>query len=127
MDVVVEYIIRGLFFGLNVLSNITMWALFTRALTASSSSTQVTITNTTANFLVTALLGIMVFHERVAPLWWLGATIMAAGCIIVGLREEEGKPKDSSVVGNELGGSRDGSAEDLIRFRDEESMRQEED
>ncbi|EER24206.1 hypothetical protein CPC735_055760 [Coccidioides posadasii C735 delta SOWgp] len=125
MDIAVEYIVRAFFFALNVLSNITMWALFTRALTAASSSTQVTITNTTANFLVTAILGMVVFRERVAPLWWLGATIMATGCIIVGLRDEKGTPKDGNAVEDELGGRRGGSSDDLIEFQDEDSSRRE--
>jgi uncharacterized membrane protein len=66
-----------------------MWALFTRALTAGPSTTKVSITNTSANFLVTALLGMIVFREKVAGLWWLGAGMMGGGCILVGMREQE--------------------------------------
>ncbi|EER38379.1 conserved hypothetical protein [Histoplasma capsulatum var. duboisii H88] len=84
---IAEYVTRALFFALNILSNGVMWALFTRALTASASSTKVTITNTTANFLLTALLGMAVFGEKVGGLWWVGAALMAAGCVIVGMRE----------------------------------------
>lgn len=65
-----------------------MWALFTRALTASPSTTKVSITNTSANFLITAVLGMLVFQERVAGLWWLGAVMMGGGCVIVGMREQ---------------------------------------
>lgn len=74
--------------GLNVLCNVIMWALFTRALTAAPSTTKVSITNTSANFLVTAFLGMAVFQEKVAGLWWLGAAMLAAGGILVGMREE---------------------------------------
>ncbi|OJD19364.1 hypothetical protein AJ78_00634 [Emergomyces pasteurianus Ep9510] len=84
---IAEYVTRTLFFGLNVLSNGIMWALFTRALTASPSSTKVAITNTTANFLLTALLGMAVFGEKVDGLWWVGAALMAGGCVVVGMRE----------------------------------------
>ena len=73
--------------GLNVICNIIMWALFTRALTAGPSTTKVSITNTASNFLVTALLGMAVFRESVGGLWWLGAGMMGAGCILVGMRE----------------------------------------
>ncbi|KMK59694.1 hypothetical protein Y699_00895 [Aspergillus fumigatus Z5] len=73
--------------GLNVLCNIIMWALFTRALTASPSTTKVSITNTSANFLITALLGMIVFREKVSGLWWLGAAMMGGGCILVGMRD----------------------------------------
>lgn len=78
---------QQLFFALNLLSNFAMWTLFTRALTASPSTTKATITNTTANFLFTALLGMLVFGEQVAGLWWVGASLMAVGCVLVGLRE----------------------------------------
>lgn len=73
--------------GLNVLCNIIMWALFTRALTAGPSTTKVSITNTASNFLMTAFLGMIVFQEAVGGLWWLGAAMMGAGCILVGMRE----------------------------------------
>ncbi|KAJ0420919.1 hypothetical protein BJY00DRAFT_312589 [Aspergillus carlsbadensis] len=82
-------LIRGICLGLNVLCNIIMWALFTRALTAGPSTTKVSITNTSANFLVTALLGMIVFREKVSGLWWLGAGMMGGGCILVGMREQE--------------------------------------
>ncbi|RAK96653.1 uncharacterized protein BO80DRAFT_468443 [Aspergillus ibericus CBS 121593] len=81
-------VIRGICLALNIICNIIMWALFTRALTASPSTTKVSITNTAANFLVTAVLGMGVFGERVGGLWWVGAGMMGAGCVIVGLREQ---------------------------------------
>ncbi|GIJ86006.1 hypothetical protein Asppvi_004879 [Aspergillus pseudoviridinutans] len=82
-----ELAVRGVCLGLNVLCNIIMWALFTRALTASPSTTKVSITNTSANFLITALLGMIVFREKVSGLWWLGAGMMGGGCILVGMRD----------------------------------------
>ena len=85
------FVLNQIFFLLNILSNIMMWALFTRALTASPSTTKVAITNTSSNFLVTALFGMIVFGERVAGLWWLGAAAMGAGCILVGMRDEKDK------------------------------------
>jgi drug/metabolite transporter (DMT)-like permease len=57
-------------------------------LTAAPSTTKVSITNTSANFLITALLGMIVFREKVGGLWWLGAAMMGGGCILVGMREE---------------------------------------
>ncbi|OOF89777.1 hypothetical protein ASPCADRAFT_180355 [Aspergillus carbonarius ITEM 5010] len=81
-------VIRGICLALNVLCNVIMWALFTRALTASPSTTKVSITNTAANFFVTAVLGMGVFGERVGGLWWVGAGMMGAGCVIVGLRDQ---------------------------------------
>ncbi|KAJ5243059.1 uncharacterized protein N7469_001386 [Penicillium citrinum] len=82
-----ELLVRGACLGLNVLCNVIMWALFTRALTAGPSTTKVSITNTASNFLTTAFLGMIVFQEAVGGLWWLGAAMMGAGCILVGMRE----------------------------------------
>lgn len=31
------------------------------------------------------------FSEKVRGLWWLGAAMMGAGCILVGMRDESGK------------------------------------
>ncbi|DAA72907.1 TPA_exp: Uncharacterized protein A8136_4832 [Trichophyton benhamiae CBS 112371] len=107
LDVIVEYLVRAAFFGLNLFSNFIMWTLFTRALTASPSTTKVTITNTTANFLVTGVLGMLVFREKVNAQWLIGATLMAAGCIIVGMREKqkEESPRTSAGVneGEDIG------------------------
>ncbi|KAJ5563299.1 Pyridoxamine 5'-phosphate oxidase [Penicillium sp. DV-2018c] len=84
---VIEMIVRGACLALNILCNVIMWALFTRALTAGPSTTKVSITNTASNFLATALLGMIVFSEAVGGLWWVGAGMMGAGCILVGMRE----------------------------------------
>ncbi|KAL1863351.1 hypothetical protein Plec18167_008213 [Paecilomyces lecythidis] len=92
-----------------------MWALFTRALTASPSTTKVSITNTSANFLVTALLGMIVFSEKVHGLWWLGAAMMGAGCILVGMREESGKGEETAAdapAGRRARRSEDGVGEE---------------
>jgi hypothetical protein len=40
-----------------------MWGLFTKALTLSSSTVRVSVINTSANFVLTALLGAVVFGE----------------------------------------------------------------
>jgi len=36
-------------------------------------------------------------------MWWLGAAMMGAGCILVGMREEQGKDKRDGVQRNEEG------------------------
>ena len=42
----------------------------------------------------------VVFQELVGGLWWLGAVLMAAGCILVGMREEK---KDEAGAGTNPG------------------------
>jgi hypothetical protein len=41
-----------------------MWGLFTKALTLATSTVRVSVINTSANFMVTALLGAVVFGEE---------------------------------------------------------------
>jgi drug/metabolite transporter (DMT)-like permease len=84
----VEYLIRATFFGLNLLFNLAMWTLFTAALTRASSTTRVSIINTSANFFATAMLGLIIFGEQLPPMWWAGAGLLAAGNVIIGRREE---------------------------------------
>lgn len=81
-----------IFFGLNLIFNGVMWALFTKALARGTSTTQVSIINTSSNFMITAILGFIIFSESLPPLWWLGAALLVAGNVIIGRREEdEGK------------------------------------
>ncbi|KAK2613840.1 hypothetical protein N8I77_000719 [Diaporthe amygdali] len=97
-----EYIVRAVFFGLNLLFNGVMWALFTKALSRGNSTTQVSIMNTSSNFFITALLGFVIFSESLPPLWWVGATFLVAGNVIIGSKDEGEK-----AVGGES--SQDGS------------------
>jgi hypothetical protein len=73
-----------------------MWGLFTRALTLASSTVRVSIINTSANFIVTAVLGALVFGEKLPGQWWLGAAMLVTGSVIIGMREDTEK-KDLSV------------------------------
>jgi uncharacterized membrane protein len=54
---------RQFFFGMNLLFNAIMWGLFTRALTLASSTVRVSVINTSANFMLTAMLGFFIFRE----------------------------------------------------------------
>ncbi|KAH6676681.1 hypothetical protein B0J14DRAFT_636789 [Halenospora varia] len=93
----VEVVVRGIFFALNLLFNFIMWTLFTKALARGTSTTQVSILNTSTNFLLTAILGFLIFSESLPPLWFLGAGLLVAGNVIIGRREEEEGPKDRDV------------------------------
>lgn len=67
-----------------------MWALFTAALTRSSSTTRTSIVNVSSNFFITAILGAMIFGEKLPLGWWAGAGLLAAGNVVIGRREEAG-------------------------------------
>jgi hypothetical protein len=78
-----------------------MWGLFTRALTLASSTVRVSVINTSANFMITAILGLMIFSETLPGLWWLGAAFLVAGSVIIGRREEDTKAAVESTTGIE--------------------------
>ena len=69
-----------------------MWALFTSALTRAESTTRVSIINVSANFMITAMLGWMIFGEKLPGTWWAGAGLLACGNVVIGRREEGKKP-----------------------------------
>ncbi|KAI1100663.1 hypothetical protein F4804DRAFT_36742 [Jackrogersella minutella] len=85
----VEVVVRCGFFGLNLVFNGVMWSLFTQALAKGSSTTQVSIMNTSTNFMITALLGLLIFSESLPPLWWVGAAMLVAGNVIIGRGNQE--------------------------------------
>ncbi|KAK3714927.1 hypothetical protein LTR37_007417 [Vermiconidia calcicola] len=81
--------------------NAVMWGLFTRALTLASSTVRVSVINTSANFMLTAVLGALIFGEELPGLWWLGAGLLVAGSVIIGMREESGEVDAAGRVGGE--------------------------
>jgi drug/metabolite transporter (DMT)-like permease len=87
-----------------------MWTLFTKALARGSSTTQVSIMNTSTNFMITAFLGLMIFSESLPPLWWVGAAMLVAGNVIIGRKDEGGdeattEDENAPVSGTEPGAS----------------------
>lgn len=73
-----------------------MWSLFTTALARGTSTTQVSIMNTSTNFMLTAFLGLLIFSEQLPPMWWAGATLLVAGNVIIG-RKDESKEGDADA------------------------------
>ena len=87
---------------MNLLFNAIMWGLFTRALTLASSTVRVSVINTSANFMITAVMSALIFSENLPGLWWVGAAMLVAGSVIVG-RGEEGETKEEGA-GERVGG-----------------------
>lgn len=101
-NTIVNLLLRGTFFGLNLLFNVAMWTLFTAALTRSSSTTRVSIVNVSMNFVVTAFAGAIIFGEKLGGWWWVGAAFLAAGNVVIGRGREDGEKKVNDIVGSEL-------------------------
>ncbi|KAM3509887.1 hypothetical protein MY10362_000330 [Beauveria mimosiformis] len=83
---IVEYVVRA------------MWSLFTTALARGTSATQVSIMNTSSNFIVTAMLGIAVFSEKLPPLWWVGAALLVVGNVITGRKNDGDEVVDADAT-----------------------------
>lgn len=116
-----------MFFSLNLLFNAVMWGLFTRALTLATSTVRVSIINTSANFMLTAVLGAMIFGESLPAMWFLGAAMLVTGSVIIGRREEGMKTGSAGTAGAEpvVGGAE--GAEPADRFRDDPNKDEDED
>ncbi|KAF3039508.1 hypothetical protein E8E12_004317 [Didymella heteroderae] len=117
-----EYALRAAFFGMNLLFNAIMWGLFTRALTLASSTVRVSVINTCANFVITAVMSALIFSESLPGLWWLGAAMLVAGSVIVGMREEgekEGLARAGDAEGEDDGPLLNARGE-ANEFRDED-------
>ncbi|KAK6957346.1 hypothetical protein Daesc_000130 [Daldinia eschscholtzii] len=117
LEGVVEVVVRASFFGLNLAFNGVMWTLFTQALAKGNSTTQVSIMNTSTNFVITALLGLAIFSESLPPLWWVGAALLVAGNVIIG----RGKQEESSETAAILDGDEYHDDEDDDHDHDAES------
>lgn len=100
-----------------------MWGLFTRALTLASSTVRVSIINTSANFIVTAVLSFIIFSESLPGLWWLGASLLVAGSVIIGMREETEKKSVVATTGEAPLLDQDGDANNDDGFQDDQEER----
>ncbi|KAI1660742.1 hypothetical protein F4813DRAFT_262541 [Daldinia decipiens] len=98
LERVVEIVVRASFFGLNLVFNGVMWTLFTQALAKGNSTTQVSIMNTSANFVITALLGLVIFSESLPPLWWAGAALLVVGNVIIGRGKQEEGSETAAIL-----------------------------
>lgn len=76
--------------------------------------------------MITAVLSALVFEERLTGLWWLGAGMLVAGSVVIGMRDEgEGEGKEGGAGAGEVplldgeGAAReeDGDGEDEGRER----------
>ncbi|CAO3611449.1 unnamed protein product [Mucor hiemalis] len=103
LDIVPEktslLVTRGVCFALIFGCNSIMWTTFTKALNAAPSSVQVSIVNGAVNFSTSAILGYVVFNEPLALRWWIGASFILAGTILLSqsqkrLEEEEKQKKE---------------------------------
>jgi hypothetical protein len=69
--------------------------------------------------MVTAVLGALIFSEKLPGVWWLGAAMLVAGSVIIGMREETEIKGVVASTGEAPLLDRDGAANN-DDFRDED-------
>ncbi|OQS01063.1 hypothetical protein ACHHYP_01880 [Achlya hypogyna] len=74
--------VRVLFFLAMLVSNAIMLNFFVQGLHETDSLTA-TITSSAVNFVVTAVLGLAIFHEHLPLQWWVGAAIILLGMALL--------------------------------------------
>lgn len=69
--------------------------------------------------MLTAMLGLIVFGERLPPLWWLGAGLLVAGNVVIGRRPEDGDGDGDGRAGprNVRSGGRERAGNEEYRDR----------
>jgi len=66
-----------------VFANVFMWRCYSKALSLSTTSIQPTIVTKTSNFLLSALIGFVVFSESINFLWILGFLLILFGVYLI--------------------------------------------
>ncbi|XP_060076405.1 transmembrane protein 42-like [Ylistrum balloti] len=88
-----KWYIQGVCFGLIFISNALMWTCFTKSLQLCTSSLEATVINTATNFLVSALIGWMFFHEGLSLKWWIGSLLILLGLMLIHRGGDETTPQ----------------------------------
>lgn len=79
----ISLLLRIVFFALIFICNGMMWTFFTKSLQYCSSTAEATVTNTASNFLISALVGVVLFNEALSLRWWMGASLIVLGLLLI--------------------------------------------
>ncbi|KAI8975009.1 hypothetical protein BDB01DRAFT_853663 [Pilobolus umbonatus] len=74
--------------------NSVMWTSFTKALNMAPSSIQVSIVNGAVNLGTSAILGSLIFNEPLTLRWWIGASFILTGTILLSHSQKKREEKD---------------------------------
>ncbi|GAB4826342.1 hypothetical protein Ancab_009208 [Ancistrocladus abbreviatus] len=80
-------------YSLVVMFNVTMWGCYVNSLRALS-SLQATVTNFATNFLSSGLAGFFLFEERLSVKWFVGASLIVIGVLVLSKSSTEQKAHD---------------------------------
>ncbi|KAB0795754.1 hypothetical protein PPYR_09815 [Photinus pyralis] len=77
------FIVRVVFFGLMLLCNGSVWTLYVKALQSTNSTLTATVLSSAVNYLLSAILGYIVFGEITSLLWWTGLSSVLVGVVLI--------------------------------------------
>lgn len=85
---------KGVCLTLMLISNAMVWRYFVKGLHSNDSSTLVpTVVSTAANFIISGILGKLVFSESTNLLWCIGAGLVLLGLYCIISEDEHDKDK----------------------------------
>ena len=75
-----------------VLCNVAMWITFSRAMSESPNTIEVTSVNSAVNFLLSTLIGVILFNEVLSLSWCCGILLIGVGLYVIHVSRQ---PEDS--------------------------------
>jgi uncharacterized membrane protein len=71
-----------------IFSNVFMWRCYSKALSLSTTSIQPTIVTKTSNFLLSALVGFIIFSEPINFIWIIGFLLILIGVYLISTKND---------------------------------------
>ncbi|XP_078483331.1 transmembrane protein 42-like [Ciona intestinalis] len=78
----ISLILRAVFVLLTLALNGVMWSLFIESMQTLATSEAVVL-NTGSNILTSALIGKLLFGDKLSVIWWVGATLIVTGMAVL--------------------------------------------
>lgn len=77
--------------------NAFVWTFFVKSLHQKGGSIIATVTSTSTNYCLSAIIGCLIFNEKTTALWWLGTFFVIAGLVFISFDVNK-EPKDKNKV-----------------------------
>lgn len=80
-------LIRLIFIGLSIISNLLMWLFYTKSLQLSTNTLLATSINKLSNFIFTTLISYLLFNDKLTIKWFIGIQFLFVGILILNLNQ----------------------------------------
>ncbi|XP_055626351.1 transmembrane protein 42 [Toxorhynchites rutilus septentrionalis] len=79
--------------GIMVLLNACVWRFFVKALHSNGGTLVASLVSAATNYIVSAIIGWMFFHEKTTAVWWFGTVLVLGGLLLIVYDGEAEKTK----------------------------------